>query len=410
MDKKSKISILANIVLIGFVLAVIFHYVLGFYLNKTYPFNTFLWQPGIAFGDFTEMLPLIKDLAPFKAHNYWLNYFPLSFLILFPFTFINNVTFSYIIFASIFIGFFAYLNKKYFICEQLNKVENFQNILILSSLSYPFLSLIDRGNLDMVLFVLFAFFIISFKSEKYLLSSILLAIANSIKPFTLMFLILFLLKKKYKELIINIILTTLLIIGGFMLLKGNIFDQISVFISNVADFNYRYVYSTKSWGMGNNSSLYMCLKMLFCMNSSSFHVSTFLLTNIYKYISALFTVITIFFACKEKIFWKQITLMTLYMLLIPPVITDYKLIFLFVPIYLFVNAKKEEATKSDLIYLIFFALLLIPKHYFIVDLLDNMNKFSISAILNPIIMLLFMGQIIFEQIKSTQKKSNFDKN
>lgn len=403
MDKSKKVLILSSIVLVGFVLAVIFHYVLGFYLNKAYPFNTFLWQPGIAFGDFTEMLPLIKALAPFKAHNYWLNYFPLSFLILFPFTYIKHVTFSYIIFASVFIGFFVYLNKKYFNCEQLSKVENFQNILILTSLSYPFLSLIDRGNFDMVLFVLFAFFVISFKSEKYLLSSILLAIANSIKPFTLMFLILFLLKKKYKEFIVNIIITILLIIGGFMLLKGNIFDQISVFILNVADFNYRYVYSTKSWGMGNNSSLYMCLKMLFCMNNSSFHISTFLLANIYKYVSAFFTIITVFFAWKEKIFWKQITLMTLYMLLIPPVITDYKLIFLFVPIYLFVNAKKEEATRSDLIYLIFFALLLIPKHYFIVDLLDNMNKFSVSAILNPTIMLLFMGQIIFEQIKAKKE-------
>lgn len=403
MEKSKKITILANIVLVGFVLAVVFHYVLGFYLNKAYPFNTFLWQPAIAFSDFTQMLPLIKNLDPFKVHNYWINYFPLAFLILFPFTLIKNVTISYTIFTSIFIGFFIYFNRKYFVCEELKKIENFQNVLILTCTSYPFFSLLDRGNFDMILFVLFGFFIISFKSEKYLLSSMLLAIANAIKPFTLMFLILFLIKKKYKELVFSLIVMSLLILGSFAMLKGNIFNQISVFISNVADFNYRYVYTTENWGMGNNSSLYMCLKMLLCMNENSFHISPFLLASVYKYISAFFTVFTIFFVWKEKVFWKQITLMTLYMLLIPPVITDYKLIFLFIPIYLFVNAKKEESTKSDLLYLIFFALLLIPKHYFIVDLLDNMNKFSISAILNPIIMLLFMGKIIFEQIKKKKE-------
>ena len=85
MDKSKKILLLSNIVVIGFVIAIVYHYILGSYLAKPYPYNTFLWPANIAFGDFTDFLPAAKNLNPFRLVNPYTNYFPLAYLIIFPF-------------------------------------------------------------------------------------------------------------------------------------------------------------------------------------------------------------------------------------------------------------------------------------------------------------------------------------
>lgn len=183
MEKSEKVTLLATIVLIGFVAGVIYHYILGYYLSLTYPFNTFLFEPNMFFGDFNNLTFLIKDFTPFKSVNIWLNYFPLAYILLFPFTFIKNKIFSYLIFLTIFLSFWIYTNIKVFTCKNLNKLENFQNIFIITTISYPLLVLIDRGNFDMMLLILMFLFVDFFREKKYLLSSLIIAVINAITFF-----------------------------------------------------------------------------------------------------------------------------------------------------------------------------------------------------------------------------------
>lgn len=403
MDKSNKVTVISTIVLVGFVLGVVYHYILGFYVGLGKFFNTFLFDPSIAFNDFFELIPFVKNFAPYNRPCSWINYFPLAYILFFPFTLIKSKFLSYLVFASIFLSYFTYSNIKFLRCEKLTKLENFQNIFILTTLSYPVLFVLDRGNLDMLLFILFASFVFAFKSEKYLLSAWILAILNAIKPFTLIFLVLFLFKNRFKETFFNLIITVLLVIGGFMLLKGDFFDQISTLIINLAKFKQHYVYNNNNhFGMFNGSSLFMPLKLFFTRWSIHPVMSTNVLVNIYGYLSFFITAITIFFAYKEKTFWKQISILTLYMLLIPYLVNDYKLIFLFVPIWLFI--KEKEKSNFDLAYAILFGLLLIPKNIVFLDYLFLGRVFSISIIINPIIMIIFMGLIIFEQLNLSQKR------
>jgi hypothetical protein len=51
------------------------------------------------------------------------------------------------------------------------------------------------------------------------------------------------------------------------------------------------------------------------------------------------------------------------MLLLPPISANYKLLHLFIPLYIFVN--NEQRSKFDILYLLLFGLLLIPKDVFI---------------------------------------------
>jgi len=105
MEKFEKITLLANIVFVGFVFAVIFHYILGFYMHLPYPFNTFTSPSNMSFSDFTNIMDLIKDFMPYKNVSIYIVYFPLTYIFLFPFTFIQNKIIAYLSFLSIFLSF-----------------------------------------------------------------------------------------------------------------------------------------------------------------------------------------------------------------------------------------------------------------------------------------------------------------
>lgn len=261
MEKSEKVTLLATIVIAGFAFAVIFHYALGNYMHLKYPFNTFLFNPADSFSDFLSMVAFTKDFAPYKGINAQIIYFPLAYILIFPFTLIQNQLIAFLSFASIFWTYWIYMNISKFKCENLNIMQNFQNIFILIFLSYPYLIIMDRGNFDLILFILMSVFVFLFKSEKYLKSALVLAIVNAIKPFYLIFLPLFLFQKKYKEFFLSLVLSSFLIIGGFMLLHGNFWNQITVFIYNLALYNKRFAFDINS-GISNCSSLFMALKYI----------------------------------------------------------------------------------------------------------------------------------------------------
>lgn len=401
MNKENKVLIISSIVLIGFIMAVFFYYILGFYLGTSY--NTFLFSPEQFFNDFTALLPKLIGFAPYTPPSEWQNYFPLAYLFLTPFAYIKNKLISSILFGSIFVGFFLHWNIKNLKCEALDKSQNLRNIFIMTFLSYPFLYVIDRGNFDMITFVFFAFFVFAFQSKKYKTAAVLLGIINAFKPFSLLFLVLFVFEKKYRELFLCLGISFLLVLGGFMIFKGNIFNQISVMLQS-----WRFAWQTYvlklNGGMNNSSSLFMSLKYFFCLSHKL--TTPFLLDKICNYIGSIITVFTIFFTWREKVFWKKITLLTLYMLTVPSIVFDYKLIFIFVPVWLFINAK--EASKFDLIYTILFGLMLIPKKQLILEFVPTEITLGIfSVIFNPLIMLTFMGLIIFERV-IINKKENAD--
>lgn len=398
MNKENKILILSSIVLTGFIIAVFFHYILGFYLNTKY--NTFLFDPNQFFGDFTTLLPKLIGFAPYSPPGEWQQYFPLSYLILTPFAYIGNKVIASMLFGFTFVSFFLYWNIKCLKCNNLEKAQNFRNILIISFLTYPFLYVLDRGNFDMIIFIFFTLFVSAFQRGKYTSAAILLGIVNSFKPFSFLFPVIFLFEKKYKEFFLCIGTTFLFVMGGFLIFKGNIFDQLSVLFQSWVWAKKTFILKANG-GMNNSSSLFMALKWYFCYMNNI--ISPQALDKICHYANSIITLFITFFAWKEKVFWKRITLLTLYMLTIPAVVFDYKLIFIFVPIWLFLNA--EEKSKFDLIYLILFGLILIPKKYFIFGLLlKKMYLVIFSVWFNPIIMLTFMGLIIAEQFLRQKKE------
>lgn len=403
MEKSNKVTLFSSIILIGFAFGVIYHYILAYYMHCGEPYNSFLYRPSWAFCDLFTILSLIKNFKPYQDVTLWVVYFPLTYLLMFPFSLIKNPLLSYILYSSGFVLYWIFMNIKCFFCKNLTKIQNIQNIFIIAILSYPFLNMMDKGNFDMFLLILTGFWAYTFKDKKYTLSAIILAIINAIKPFPFLFLFLYLFKKKYKEFFLSIILSILLVIGGFMIFPGGFFNQIGIFLRSLTLF--KAIYAIKpTIGIECSSSLFVPLKAIFLHFSTSYS-GVLLFVKIYDKICFVITAFTLFFIWKERFFWKQLTLLICNFLLLPYITYDYKLIFLFIPLWLFIN--ETEKFKFDLAYILCFALLFIPKNIIInINTINNNvdNWLPVSAIINPLILITLSVLIIYEQYRNKQEK------
>jgi hypothetical protein len=404
MEKSNKITIFSSIILVGFAVGVIYHYILTFYAHAQGVYSSFLYPSDLAFCDFSGSFKYIRDFKPYQSVNLWVIYFPFAYIFILPFAYIKNELLSYSIYISGFLTYLITMNIKMFSCKNLTKLQNVQNIFIITLLSYPVLYCLDKGNFDIYLFVLLGFWTFAFQKEKYKLSAVLLALINAMKPFTLYFLLLYLMKKRYKECILSILLTAFLIVGFFLIIPDNLSGEVSVFFQSLKLYKDTYTLSS-TIGMGFVSSLFMPLKALFLhFSTDKKAIDNFII--FYDYLCQFITIIMLFFVWKEKTFWKQLTLLICNFLLLPYCTYDYKFIFLFIPIWLFINS--HEKSRFDFYYLLLFALLFIPKNV-IIDFPSIHGSvaswLSFSAIVNPIIMIALSGLIIFEQItKGTGKR------
>lgn len=399
MDKSQKITLISNIILVGFAIAIGFHYILGFYFNFGEPYNTFLSDKWFVLGDYKFTLMFITDFAPYSKPDFWVNYFPLAYIFLYPFSQIKNLYLSYFFYSLIFLIPFIWINIKLLSCDNESKLQNFQNIFIITLLSFPFLAIVEDGNIDMFLMVLLSVFIFLFYKKKFLLSSIVLAIANAMKPFFLVFLLLFLFEKKWKDFFLNLLLTFLLIISGFMILNGGFWEQINTYIINLKIFQQTYVANVNVSFFGH-LDLFTLLKMVFCHSYKLIDIKT--LISFYNLFIIFMTVVLSFFVAKEKVFWKKMALFVCYLLVVPYIIFDYKLIFLFLPLWGFLNT--SEKSRFDSVYSFLFGLLFIPKRFLPVVSGAKLSLFHLSSILNPLLILFFMGLIMFEHFLEKKEK------
>jgi len=428
VDKIKKLNIITGIVFFGFIIAIIYHYILGLVFHLGYPFNTFLWNPTAKFSDFTCIYQIFTkgDFNPYVQSNYlaaW--FFPFGMLILYFFR-LFPLFLSFILYYLIFIAYYLFYNYKN-IKQNLTSKQNFNIFIsfgVISLLSYPFLIEIDRGNIEMYVFLFTSLFVSFFIKEKYKISALMLAAAISIKLYPIVFLPLFIVKKRFKELFYCIGFVVLLTGASLFLMKESFLTNIIYCIKqmhmaiNCAAINNN--------GLGYGVSLFSvvkfiifwindCFKLTFAqLNNSFINLPYFIyvfdpsLLNIVNKalkIFSFFSLIAGFCVTGYIIFvkqelWKKVFLLLVCMLFLTPVSADYKLIYLLIPMFLFINS--ESKLKTDWIYAVLFGLMLIPKNYIQFFALDY-NHFNISVVLNPLILFVMSVIIVSEDFCLNKK-------
>lgn len=405
MDKETKIRLIVVIVLIGFVGSVFFHYFEGVYRNLPYPHNTFLFNPADKFADYFVLYDVMQFRSPYLGVHASAQY-----------PFLNFISYalgllpkkaSFVIYLSLFIFIFLIFTILFTFPE--NPKKHISEIFILSLLTYPILFTIDRGNLEGLVLISLLAFIFSYQKKKYLLSTIFLSFAVAMKLFPIVLVVLYLSDKKYKETMITGLFTGLLSIISLLFFKGG-FLQNLLHIAGGANLVYLNRFLGGDLIVERGISLFTLIKIFFIEANLFPKVGMVSFLGIYiktTIVMGLFIAAYVVFL--EKEFWKRVAVLVIAMLLLPHVSADYKLIHIFIPIFLFINAPKSS--RLDWVYIVLFGLLLIPKDYYLLGrvISDGGADISISVIINDValicMLLLVMGSGIKNWISSKKEST-----
>lgn len=415
MTKILKVELTAAIVLIGFFMAVVFHYILNFYYNVPYPLNSFLFY-GKSFSDFYNDYLSAEHLMPYMSTYLNTNsfpiymatsstsvYFPVSYLLVYPFTFISpqiSALFHSLLFTCI-IGIFVKYYLSYDLpiqSKQLNCFLMIKNTFILTVMTYPVLFSFERGNAELMLFTLLVIFLFFYMKKHYIKSGLFLAAAIGMKIYPAVFLILFLADKKYKPFTICLLLTFLLTCIALFIYKGTISHQLQVLVDNLNFFKVNFIDTRLA--IASNSSYFSVLETIHRIkqhipSTTAQPQSLTALRNYALFACLFFSGIVLYILYIEKILWKKIALLTASMILLPYISFDHKLLHVYLPFFIFVNTlanidTKSYLSKSDILYTVIFALLLIPKNYYSIYWVESIGSMLNTALLTLLVILIIV--------------------
>jgi hypothetical protein len=401
MHKNDKIKLLSFIIIVGFSIAVFYHYILGVYLGKPYPSNTFLFVPADKFMDFFNVINK-HDYLSIKPDP-TCNYFPFAYFISNLFGYIKPQLLSFYIFQVLFLGFALWFFGKNL--KGLSKKDSITNTFIFVFLSFPVLFTIDRTNFETFIFIFLCLFVYLYQKGKVNYSLIPLSVAIAMKLFPAIFLVLLFTDRKYKQIFWTLSAVVLLSFLSLLTFDGRMGENMFRLGLNLKLYNE--IYAIGNAGLDYGNSLFGPIKVVLhyvFKNNLDLH----LLLKVYSisvlFLFSLIAFIIIFFI---NSFWKKIALLVFSMCLFPHVSGDYKLLHIFIPLFLFINVRIEEefpytakpsfklfkhSISIDHIYIILFGLLLIPKNYrLFVPIYDG-------VFLDPLIMSVLVMIIISEEI------------
>lgn len=396
-----KVTIVATIIVVGFVMAAFYHYFLGTYLGLGYPFNTFLFAPGDRFNDFYNNYRQITltGRGVFLPEHGLSNY--LFFLpSLFSF---HSQALAYVFYAGIFLVYLLCYNYNYLkIISPADgrEVNRIRDTFIFTFMTYPVLFVIDRGNQEMYIFIMLSLSIFFYYREKHLISALLLGLAVHIKMYFAVFLLLYLADKKYREIRIVIYLFIILpflasLIDNWLFPAVQFSGSTFAFLKTAASSDnwYNNLYVLGDDGAAYCSSLYGALKAILYFLFPDIRGGSL---PVYRLFGAYFPVsllcagiIALYILFIEQEAWRRVALATFSLILFPFVTADYRLIMLFIPMWMFIHS--EQRSKYDALYATLFGLLLIPKDFYIIR-----RNISISVIINPLLITAFMISLVRE--------------
>jgi hypothetical protein len=387
LSRAQKINLIALIVLVGFGASVVYHYVLGTYLGLGWPFNTFLFNPAHKFADLLIFSGKLSSVPIGRM----MNYPPFTYLVIYPFSVLpKGLALS--LFLTLFAGSFLYVVAKNL--KSAGTLATVRNTVAIGLLSYPFLFTVDRANIEWVVFLLVYLFVVCYTQERRFLGSVFLALAISLKMFPAVFLVLLLGGRRYRETASTLGLAGALSLLGFLVFDGGILANWQRLSQSMGSYAAIYMAGAGGWSFGH--SLLGAIKFLLEPKTPMDFNESAQLVAVYSVLALL-----VFFATSSLLwrwrgrFWKQVLLLVLAMNLLPQVSADYKMLHIFVPLFLFVNQDSSE--KNDLLYAILFGLLLIPKDYW---RLPAYPEVSLSVLLSPVIMLSMAMVVVIEEARS----------
>lgn len=362
----NRVLILTILVFIGNLIAITTCLINSKILGLDYPYNTYLFLPSDRFMDFFN--PLSVSLAPYQQiTNHWQHmpfyYTLISTLRIFP----PRIAFYLVV--CVFIAFFVifFLKATY----RISYWKSALCVIILFS-SYPVVFAIDRGNFEMMFFILLFSTVILISKKQFILATLVTSIAMSFKPFGIFLLPLFIYKKRYWECLLIPLFTLLISYFSIRHFPGSVAFNYHHWMQNVSLYKTHYNLGVE--GIINGCSIWGAIKQMILSINYPLPLDTINglkeIAHLYFYSAAALTVLIIYFVVRfPSDFWKKLTLLICCMNMFPLTTADYRLLHFFIPLYFWLSQNDKNTNhlwgiRFDYIYLLLFALILIPRNYY----------------------------------------------
>jgi hypothetical protein len=405
-EKNERVLVLSALVLIGTTFSIGFHYWQRAYLGMKYPYDTFLFYPPDRFGDFFKVL---IEAARFNNHV------PKTGMQYTPFTHMLATGMGYIppkaAFALAIGAFLATLVALLFrfAADALPDVWiKIQTVFILVGLSYPVLFLLDRSNLEVLLFPAitgFFYFYYLRPSAPRWAAYACLVLAICLKLYPAVLLVIPISDRRFKEVAYSVaacLAVFALSMGALSLVRHE----------SVAQTVYWATYAVKA-GQGQRllgvhmaHSLFGVLAVVSAPFTPFWGIQWFVRPYL-VFVVAAFAAIAAYVLFVEKEPWRKAALLLISALLLPYVSSDYTLVHLYPVIVLFLGAGGLTRRRA-MTYTVLFALLLVPMDYFIFfwprfysRLTDRMvSEVSTSVLVYPTVMVIIVALIVYDGFRA----------
>jgi hypothetical protein len=410
LDREDKIALAMLVIVVGFVASVIYHHVLAAWFGLGYPYNTPLFSPGDSFSDYTNYIRLNRDLNPYlgTSASFASTYYPLTNLVFYLFSLRSGTGQTAAMPVGLYSLLFA-LALVWFSSVYLKADDHWRyltRVFVFSFMTYPVLFALDRGNIETLLLILLLAFIYFFQRRRFWISSVFLALAIAMKLYPLFLLVLFVPEKKYREIGFTVALSVVLTIACLMCFKGGFLANLRFLLTgaNVHTFYYDAFVGYNNL-VQRGVSLFTVIKVLLIETGGIAGVDMARLMSCYVVLAAAAAVLVAAYVIFiERELWRMVGLLVFAVLLLPTRSADYRMILLLIPLFLFFNA--AEQSRADVFYALLFALLLIPKDYYLLPKTlsdDGAHDISIAVFLNPAIMMLMSSMIMASGLRRWRK-------
>jgi len=376
-----RVHLIATIILIGTVLMIGWHYFQPAQLPRPYSVSTFLFNPADRFMDFFNDFNRAAHFAvdPLFAIDYtpWAHFLvtltvPLG---------------AWLAFGLELLAFGATLSfmlVRYFLPHVEGGAAKVQQFFILAALSYPVIFLIDRGNHEMLVFVLLFWFLHLYYNSRSPWTGVLLAAAIAIKFYPATLLVLLLADRRYRDALI----ASAAAIG--MLLVGVLGVSLTTHVSVASVVAYtqttlfgpasHHAFDLAAGGVQHGHSLWSVFLVLGSLLRVPLATLGGYSTPYGLACLVLFAIVSVYVIFVERRPWARVLLLVICAITLPFTSADYTLIHLFLPMMMLVAARRSPWDKVVAGML---ALLFVPMDF----LYSHASEVSTSVIIYPMLLL-----------------------
>ncbi len=419
MSKTSKQNSIAWILAAGLVLSMLYHYWNEASRGLGFPWNTFLFMPGARFTDFYDQIPALASRNPYLGVP--AVYFPFWFVLGLPLTWFNP-DLGLKLFIAVFFIFWAPFAAYWLWNSERKLLSNIITVLIYVLCPLPVLFALDRGNSELLVFLLIGTWVIAEdfaqKAKMAGRKSVVfyqalavgsLAAATAFKGYPGLYLLTYLPGRRIKEAASVVVSAAALTFGSLLWLGGPILSRIAKWRHDLE--HYRFGYVIDQAGLAYNVSLLGFEKLFFGVVLGMAGADDPKLMNIANRLVPWNTAITLiglvllavwYWRAQPHHFkrWQLLLLPTIAFLTLSEVSAIYKMLHLLFPLLIY--SASDEHDRKDPIYVALFGLALIPKDYGYL-LMHPMYPASIASLLDPLILLALAWSVLMSTRSKMEK-------